>query len=653
MAEDVEVTIGASTEDLTGAIGEAREGIIALLRPLQEMKASFGEVAEAAATAFAIEKIHSFYEELTRQATELQRNSAMLGTTADQTAVLGLAAQATGGSTEGLSAAMARLQLGLARGAAGSEQIAAALKTFHLNARELISLPITEQIDKLADSISRFKDSPEKSAAGVALLGRGFRELLPILNQGSAGMRELREMSVRSGDAIIGQTQPAFLALHHQLLEMNETFANSSRIIGASFAPAFSTVVTVLTAVAQSFVNAEAKSHDFRTSMEKLAEIFKAFVTAGVAIVGICKDIAAALTLLQDHMDIAGRGLGDFLKNALTFGALGGKVDVTKELAEADKKFNDQIKTNAEEANALIVAINKKGAEEVTKTKQDQTAHFALEDKKAMAEAAKEAEEQIRIAELTFNQVKEKLDAQVKVHAITQKQETTQLLAALDQRTAAELGAESKVQAIYGKGTEQYKIAEDKKTEILLKAATERQKIMDKQTEADVKSWTDALDKIQNAWDSQLKGLLAGTTTWSQAMKNIFADLILDIIKGFEKIIIEKAALGLASSAGGLGSILGSIGTALAAGAVVGLQEGAWNVPSQTLALLHPGEMVMPAGPAQQFRDNAAVGPAGGASISMNLSAIDSTGLQAMINRITPQIARSLQSYQALNPSAQ
>jgi hypothetical protein len=84
------------------------------------------------------------------------------------------------------------------------------------------------------------------------------------------------------------------------------------------------------------------------------------------------------------------------------------------------------------------------------------------------------------------------------------------------------------------------------------------------------------------------------------------------------------------------------------------LAVGAWEIPSVMGALLHPGEMVMPATYAQGFRNAVSGSGSGGNTqvvIAPQISAYDTTGLQAMIQRMMPQLARALQSYQNLNPS--
>src|SRR5208282_505870 len=82
---------------------------------------------------------------------------------------------------------------------------------------------------------------------------------------------------------------------------------------------------------------------------------------------------------------------------------------------------------------------------------------------------------------------------------------------------------------------------------------------------AQVKTWESELAPIQSAWDSQLKGLLAGTTTWSQAMKSIVGDLVIALIKKMEELIVVntiakalQATFGEAPTTAGASKVISS-----------------------------------------------------------------------------------------------
>lgn len=166
----------------------------------------------------------------------------------------------------------------------------------------------------------------------------------------------------------------------------------------------------------------------------------------------------------------------------------------------------------------------------------------------------KEMGNAIRTANADFNSIRQHLATELKLHEITYDQETTELLAALDARLSAQTRAltaqyNAEVAAHAGKLDAQ-KAAYQKYMEGLAKVdaawAGQHQKIVDSALIHDEQEWQAALSPIMSAWNSQLRGLLGGTESWSKAMKKIVGDLVIQIIEYFERLAVQKASLGLA-----------------------------------------------------------------------------------------------------------
>jgi hypothetical protein len=235
------------------------------------------------------------------------------------------------------------------------------------------------------------------------------------------------------------------------------------------------------------------------------------------------------------------------------------------------------------------------------------------------------------------------------------------------------------------------------------------------------------LSTLTGAFNSQLRGLLAQTTSWAQAGKNIVADMFLKMIELGEQWVVKRAAAMIAdslvskttvatdvvahaaaeaakteatvagaaartaaettSSAAGIGAQIAnaitSVGidagkvfagvfgflaptmgpaaaapaeasaAAALAGGLAPLAVGAWEIPSIMPALLHPGEMVVPATFAAGLRSQAAGGGGGqgGGQVVFAPQFSNFVGNQAFINQIMPQLAKAFGSYQARTPS--
>jgi hypothetical protein len=151
-------------------------------------------------------------------------------------------------------------------------------------------------------------------------------------------------------------------------------------------------------------------------------------------------------------------------------------------------------------------------------------------------------QESMKVADDAYRLTADRLGSQVRLHEISYGQETAALLAALEVRKKAEEDAFAGRLAHLHQGTAEYERVLKERTAAYDKYLLERQKVTEKAEEQEAKQWKAAADQIAGAFNSQLKGLLAGTTTWAQAMKNISADLVLKFIEGQIKLTLEWLA---------------------------------------------------------------------------------------------------------------
>ena len=215
-----------------------------------------------------------------------------------------------------------------------------------------------------------------------------------------------------------------------------------------------------------------------------------------------------------------------------------------------------------------------------------------------------------------------------------------------------------------------------------------------KQEEAMLKTrardWESSFSTITSAFNSQLRGLLTGTTTWAQAMKNIALDLVIKLIETFEKLAVEKILIANLASVPAptelLGNLIKTIGAMLgqltagftaffaptqgpaapaegaaAAAAVVSsaqamtsLDVGTPYVPRTGLALIHEGEAVIPAS-ANPFGAGAG-GFISSPSLTFAISALDGASVNAWLKRggasmIAREVASAMNNNPRLRPS--
>jgi hypothetical protein len=293
-------------------------------------------------------------------------------------------------------------------------------------------------------------------------------------------------------------------------------------------------------------------------------------------------------------------------------------------------------------------------------------------DDAAYADAARAAQlatsEELRILADATKQKLALYSEEARFFEITQQQKASLSHEAVDAEYAAELAALQKEVAL----GDQSLAAKQRVDDMVIEATRRRDDQMAElnrsalqQQERDYQAFGSS---ITQAFNSQLRGLLTGTTNWHTAFKNTLDDLLVKFIEWCEmtaehyvlaeamktaaaasgvaartgaeqggaaaslgaqgasmvRSILSSAAETFAGVFGFLAPLMGplAIGPATAAqatvagmaGAVASADIGMWQVPRDQLALIHQNELIMPAGPAGALRDMLTSAPNGGSA---------------------------------------
>ena len=388
-----------------------------------------------------------------------------------------------------------------------------------------------------------------------------------------------------------------------------------------------------------------------------LAVTFSASVdslTAGVAEV---KDALSGLSGPIGEMNARYANLGASLSQALS--------------PHKAQEFGAAMQASASVAAAAQVAA---------KTLTGQGANRAAADMRAAA--MEEAQEEVRLTEVAANQKISLYNDEYRRKAITEDQKVQLTLNALQDELQDETDTLNQELALDDLRPQQRQRILDQLATLEQNYAMQVQKIQQDSAAYTAQQWQSAFNSINGACDSQVKGLLAGTTTWSTALRDALTTLTSDLITFFlnwglkwtENELLQltgintvtaaqvagsaqqaaaQASAGATGALANIGNILHSIEAsaaqtfagvtgfmapilgpaAPAAGAAAeatvlavagGLYDaGAWEIPHDMLAGVHAGEMVIPqrGGVADEFRNFMSGGGFSGAAGSSGAGA--------------------------------
>jgi hypothetical protein len=635
MADDVQVTIGASIDDLLASVDQA--------------KSIIGGLGAAFGVGFSITQVEDFIASMGELATHIERTSAILGISTASAQELGVMSKATGGDADSLTLAMERLGVGLAHASNVTGPQAQALKSLGLTAAELVNLPLDEKINKIADAMAKFGDGTSKTTDVLLLMGRGAAGAIPFLDQGSVAIQAFRERLEQAGTVMSTDT---IKNLHEMSVSLDILKASATSLGGTLVGLVSGGITAFDNGLAQLIgdINIAIQTHTLWERMmlgleAAAAEVGQALVNLGT----IAKDVFT-LNWGQIASDRAA-GLA--------------KVD------DIQQEYDALINAHAEAAAnqyKLIVKGTMEGNDKPQAPEPDLNAGKAAADASKAAMASLQS--QIQVTNTYYQQQAEGINTAAKLFLITENEKTEDLVGAVKARLGVQIAAldETMVKE-QGNAVEVAKLI-GQRVELEQKAAKDIQKINDQAAIQTQTQWIKSVDSIANDFNSQLRGLLSGTETWAQAMQKVVADMVLKMISSYATLAIEMAATGnitalkqIAQQAGvvyanvfaTLSAVMGPLAAvpAGAAGALVlatgaafvgKYETGTDYVPQTGLALVHQGEAITPAS-----ENPAAGGTPNGVQFHFNAPII---GSQAFVNNMIGQIAMALKRYQGLNPSA-
>lgn len=205
----VRAVFTASTSGLTAGVNAASasmrrmEASVASLRgPLNSLVAIQGAqlFGSIASTVSQYAQSLAGLVSSTTEAVSAQNDLASrLGLTYAELSGLTLAGSMVGVSMDQIGGAMTRAQVAFSNAANGSKPAIAAFERIGLSVAELNGLSAEEQFEAIAQAISELPTEAERAAAAVRIFGRAGAQLLPLFNEGAAGIQAARAEADRFG----------------------------------------------------------------------------------------------------------------------------------------------------------------------------------------------------------------------------------------------------------------------------------------------------------------------------------------------------------------------------------------------------------------------------------------------------------------------
>ncbi|MCA9140812.1 MAG: hypothetical protein KDB00_28770 [Planctomycetales bacterium] len=289
----------------------------------------------------------------------VHKMSLRTGVSAKALTGLGFAAEQSGSNISAVEkgfAGLSRSLLDLERGGANS------VDTFDrigLSLSDLQGLSPEDQMMKIADALNNVSDASTRGALAQQIFGRSGRDLLPLLAEGSAGMRKLTDEAASLGRVLTDEDAANAAAFTDAMNRVKTVIGGVVNQVGAALAPALTEIADLIASTSMGLVNFV---RDNRGMIQVVAAVAAGIGIAGGALVGFgtmltivgagVSGIAGAIGFLMSPIGLAIGGL------ALLGGALVKYTDIgVKALDWLKEKFEPLIATVKDAGAAIIEAF--------------------------------------------------------------------------------------------------------------------------------------------------------------------------------------------------------------------------------------------------------------------------------------------------------
>ncbi len=201
--------------------------------------ATFKSFGAGLVGALSVGAITSFAKAGIDAADALNDMSQRLGVSVKDLASFKLAAEQSGTSLDGVGAGIARLTRSIGEAEGGNKNLAAALGALGITARDP-----KEAFFQLADAVERIQDPSERAALLSQVLGKSYQDLIPLLVQGGAALRESARQSETFADAM-ARLAPQADQFNDQLALLKNNVAGLAATVLSKLVPSFNEWIAV------------------------------------------------------------------------------------------------------------------------------------------------------------------------------------------------------------------------------------------------------------------------------------------------------------------------------------------------------------------------------------------------------------------------
>ena len=280
---ELKVTLGADTKQLEQSKRRADKVLNDLDRRMQRVQRIATRMAGVLATAFAGRALVNLGQQAINAAEKVGQLAQQAGVSAETMSALGYAAEQSGMSVEELGRAFRNVARNMQSATQGPTDFTRALDALNIAWRDAHGnfRKADDLLVEVAEQFAQMKDSAGKTALAMKIFGEEMGpKLIPLLNQGRDGIKELKEEARRLGLVIDADTVESATRFNAVLTQLNKVFQGVIATTMSKLLPAFSALADRI----QSMIS---EGMNMQKVADNLALAFKGVATAALAAAGV------------------------------------------------------------------------------------------------------------------------------------------------------------------------------------------------------------------------------------------------------------------------------------------------------------------------------------------------------------------------------
>lgn len=283
----VRITADATSfsSEMTRAASISRDKLASIQSVATKVGAAIGASMAAGATAMSYMVKQSI--DAADANTKLAQSA---GVSVEALTSIGYAAGLSGSSTEELGKALGKLGKQSSDAANGTGEAVNAFKAMGISVKDANgNLKSSDVIFKeVADKFASYEDGANKSALASKIFGEEGLKLIPMLNQGSAGIAAMEAEAAALGVTMDGQTGKSAEAFNDNLTRLGAATSGLTNKVAAELLPS-------LVKMTDKLIKSTEGAQLMETAAKTAATGVRLLASAGALVVGVFKTIGEAL----------------------------------------------------------------------------------------------------------------------------------------------------------------------------------------------------------------------------------------------------------------------------------------------------------------------------------------------------------------------